>query len=132
MEVLMTQLSLFGETIFTYSRSQAIEDGVLIDVTAMAKEQGIRFPVAITTEFWHTYIVPPQEEDLSCQSIEGRLWDTLWLFRCAAAGCPTDRIMFYVHYVMESRKIKKIRVKSICGPGDQGEPVITIMLPNED
>jgi len=128
----MSQLSLFGETIFSYSRRQAIEDGVLIDVSSMASELGIKFPVAVTTEFWHTYIVPSEEEDLACQSIEGRLWDTLWLFRCAAAGFSGDRFLFDVSYVMEGRKIKKVRVKSICGPGDQAEPVITIMLPNED
>jgi hypothetical protein len=25
-----------------------------------------------------------------------------------------------------------VRLKAVCGPGDQGEPVITVMMPNED
>ncbi|MDQ7842096.1 MAG: hypothetical protein RDU83_13910 [bacterium] len=25
-----------------------------------------------------------------------------------------------------------VRLKCICGPGDQGEPVLTAMLPEED
>jgi hypothetical protein len=25
-----------------------------------------------------------------------------------------------------------LRLKALCGPGDQGEPVITVLLPNED
>jgi hypothetical protein len=25
-----------------------------------------------------------------------------------------------------------VRLKALCGPGDQGEPVITVMLPEED
>jgi len=25
-----------------------------------------------------------------------------------------------------------VQLKAICGPGDSGEPVITIMLPEED
>jgi hypothetical protein len=25
-----------------------------------------------------------------------------------------------------------VRLKAVCGPGDRGEPVITIMLPEED
>ncbi len=27
---------------------------------------------------------------------------------------------------------KGVRLKAVCGPGDQGEPVITVMLPDED
>jgi len=25
-----------------------------------------------------------------------------------------------------------VRLKAVCGPGDEGEPVITVMLPDED
>ena len=25
-----------------------------------------------------------------------------------------------------------VRVKALCGPADQGEPVVTVMLPTED
>jgi hypothetical protein len=25
-----------------------------------------------------------------------------------------------------------VRLKGLCGPGDQGEPVVTVMLPQED
>jgi hypothetical protein len=25
-----------------------------------------------------------------------------------------------------------VRLKAVCGPGDQGEPVMTVMLPHED
>jgi len=39
---------LFGPPISSYSRAQAIEDGVLVDVSALAREAGIRFPVAVT------------------------------------------------------------------------------------
>ena len=39
---------LFGEVIYTYTRAQAIEDGVLIDATEMAKETGFKWPVALT------------------------------------------------------------------------------------
>ncbi len=43
---------LFGEVISTYSRTQAIEDGVLVDAGAIAKECGFRWPVAITAAAW--------------------------------------------------------------------------------
>jgi hypothetical protein len=34
--------------IHSYSRAQAIEDGVLSDVSSAAREVGIRYPVALT------------------------------------------------------------------------------------
>ena len=41
-----------------YTRAQAIEDGVLIDVSKMAKEAGFVIPVAVTDAVWNEYIVP--------------------------------------------------------------------------
>lgn len=32
----------FGPVVFSYTRAQAIEDGVLVDVSEMAKEAGIK------------------------------------------------------------------------------------------
>ena len=63
------------ELIHSYTRMQAIEDGVLIDVSEMAKEAGFKFSVAITNTVWTDLIVP--NEEVNGQSIEGRLWDTL-------------------------------------------------------
>ena len=43
---------IFGEVIYACTRAQAIEDGVLIDLGATAKESGFRWPVALTTAAW--------------------------------------------------------------------------------
>ena len=43
---------LFGEVISTYSRAQALEDGVLVDAGEMATEAGFRIPVALTAAVW--------------------------------------------------------------------------------
>jgi hypothetical protein len=128
------QPSLFTnyDFVFTYTRAQAIADGVLIDVTKTAREAGIRFPVAVTANLWHGYIVPREPSHLSCQSIEGRLWDTLFLFHFAAREHEGDTLFFEVSYVMRGRAQKMVKLKSVCGPGDTPEPVITIMLPFED
>ena len=37
-----------AEIIYPYTRAQALEDGVLVDVSEIAKEAGIKFPVALT------------------------------------------------------------------------------------
>ena len=36
------------DVIYTYTREQAIEEGVLIDVSEMASEAGFKWPVAVT------------------------------------------------------------------------------------
>jgi len=33
---------------------------------------------------------------------------------------------------MEDEKQKYVDMKAIAGPGDEGEPVLTVMLPGED
>jgi type I site-specific restriction-modification system R (restriction) subunit len=35
---------VFGDVIYSYTRKQAIEDGVLVDITEMAKEAGSSIP----------------------------------------------------------------------------------------
>ncbi len=60
----------FGELIDVYTRTQALSDGVLVDVTETAQETGIVYPTAITRELWNEYIVPreeaPSELNLGC------------------------------------------------------------------
>ena len=73
-----------ADLIHRYSRAAAIRDGVLIDVTAVAQEAGIRYPVALTAAAWAECVtVPPGVE---CQDEAGRLWDVLFLLRCAIKG----------------------------------------------
>ena len=121
-----------ADLIFAYTRSQALADGVLVDVSGMAVEAGIRFPVAVTAALWSDYIQVPNDDALHCQSIEGRLWDTLTLFRTVARNTGGDQLFFRVSYVMAGRKMVTPVLKAVCGPGDSGEPVITIMKQDED
>jgi len=44
----MTTDADFGPVIYGYSREQAIADGVLIDVSELAREAGFRILVAVT------------------------------------------------------------------------------------
>ena len=125
---------LFGEVISSYSRAQAIEDGVLVDVSSAAREAGIKFPVTMTRTVWGKYVEVP--EGVKCQDEQGRLWDILWMFRCAAAKFDGDTLLFKL-YVRNNNRERLTRqdlvtLKAICGPGDTPDPVITIMLPDED
>ena len=123
-----------AEVVSSYTRAQAIEDGVLVDVSEMAKEAGIKFPVAMTSTVWGKYVEVP--EGVNCQDETGRLWDILWMFRCAAARFSGSTLLFklYVRNHNRERLDRRdlVTLKAVCGPGDTPEPVITIMLPDED
>ncbi len=116
------------EVISTYSRSQAIEDGLLIDVSSVAKEAGIKFPVALTRAVWEKYVEIPQ--GVTGQDIQGRLWDVVWMFKKQIqAG---DQMTFKVYVRNSAGRPRLETLKAVCGPGDDAEPVITIMMLNED
>ena len=105
---------------------------MLVDVSEMAREAGIRFHIAVTSALWEGYIVPREKMKEYGQSVEGRLWDTLFMFNMSARQC-NDSVMFYdVLYSMEDGLLERVKIKAHVGPGDQGEPVITLMLPHED
>ncbi len=121
----------WGPIIYRYTRRQAIEDGVLVDVTPLAREAGIRYPTAMTATVWAACVdVPPA---VPWQDEKGRLWDLLSVLRFAIkAAKPADTIAFKVHVQNDRHPARPVSLKACCGPGDDGEPVITIMLPDED
>ena len=59
-----------AEIIYAYKRAQAIEDGVLVDFSSVAREAGIKFPVAMTSAVWGKYIEVPEGDN--CQDETGR------------------------------------------------------------
>ena len=67
--------------IFSYTRAQAIADGVLVDASELAKEAGFRFPVAVTAGVWAECVAVP--DGVAGQDETGRLWDVLNVLRFA-------------------------------------------------
>lgn len=128
-----TPQEVFGPVISGYSRAQALEDGELVDVSSTAREAGIIFPVAVTRALWDGYITPDERSRPFGQSEAGRLWDTLWMLRMAIRRLQAQQEIHYrLYFIMKARQRRLVTLKAHCGPGDQGEPVITIMLPEED
>jgi hypothetical protein len=54
------------------------------------------------------------------------------LFNAIRRSGSGDTLMFQVMFLQTPDRRVMVKLKSSCGPGDQGEPVITIMLPGED
>jgi hypothetical protein len=131
--------AFFGEVISTYTRAQAIQDGVLIDAGAMANEAGFKWPVAVTSAAWAECVAWTEDDSdrQVHQDQSGRLWDVLYMASHAirTSASASDRLLFQLYRVPRdgrSTEAELTTLKLIVGPGDQGEPVITILLPDED
>ena len=124
------------DVIHRYTRAQAIQDGVLVDLgkgdlANLSREAGIRFPVAMTAGAWAKTVGGLDDPLPAGQSIEGRVWDVLMVFRYAAKAQGGSRCDFEVR-VWGGTRQEVVKLWALCGPGDNAEPVITIMLAGED
>ena len=126
--------SPFGDVIYSYTRSQAVADGVQVEVSKTAQEAGIRFPVFLTRAVYDAYVtVPP---GVTCQDEAGRLWDLITMTRFAILrsrpGC--DRLPVALYVRNDNRAPRLVRLTAVCGPLDidDPQPAITVMLMDED
>ena len=126
--------SPFGEVIYAYTRAQAIADGVQMEVSTVAAEAGIKFPVFLTRSVFDAFVtVPP---NVSGQDEAGRLWDIVWMLRFAIdkAAQGRNRLPFALYVRNDNRAPRLIKLIATCGPLDMNDPqpAITVMLPDED
>jgi hypothetical protein len=119
----MTSLQeTFGPVIHSYTREQAIDDGVLVDLTQIpVTKEHYKVPVACTAAVW-ALITPPRKD------MTGILHDVLWMSRMSGTLSADETTKIFK--VKIGRKLHTF--KMIVGPGAAGECVATIMLPNED
>ena len=129
----------FGPVIFAYTRAQAIADGILVDVSEIAREAGFKIPVAVTRAVWDRLISLPEGYQ-GFQDERGRLWDVLWMARhyaLRASNSDRVRMCVLVRDIRKDLRDSNRPPRRHCpivaiGAGDQDEPVITIMWPEED
>lgn len=124
-----------AHVISSYSRAQAIEDGFLADVseTSEHRELGFKFPVALTSAVLERCVEVPAGVEL--QDWHGRLWDLLWMLRHAIRRSGGGSLIHFSLHVRNDNSAGTpplVHLKALCGPGDEAEPVITVMLPDED
>ena len=139
MNHLTAESPYFGEVISCYTRAQAIEDGVLVDAGPMAQEAGFRWPVALTATAWMSCVAWNETDSMSqvYQDQSGRLWDVLYMAAHAVRRQTRarDTLLFRLYRVPrdgDARRPEITTLKLVIGPGDAGEPVVTILLPGED
>jgi hypothetical protein len=131
-------MSLFdgADIIFSYTRAEAINDGVLVDVTETAREAGFKIPVALSAGLWAD-AVAWDEANGALQDEAGRLWDVIWMsyLRVHAGGKGRSRVeveVLRIPNLPDAREATVLQFLMDVGPGDEGEPVITLMRPEDD
>jgi hypothetical protein len=79
------------------------------------------------------------DEDSKRQTLQdesGRLWDVVFMaFLAIKRSQDSGRALFYQLYRVprggRKTKARLVTLKLVTGPGDNGEPVVTIMQPEE-
>lgn len=111
-------------------RAYALETGALVDVSDMARDAGFVYPVAITRAL-HDDIaaIPPA---YSHEDVKGRLWDVLSMARFAIARSKDGGTDLTYSLILHVADRSQYQVQLSAGPGDRGEPVITLSHPGKD
>ena len=128
------ETSPFGEIFYSYTRKQAIADGVQVDVTKTAQEAGIKYPLFLTRAVFDKYVAVP--EGVTGQDEAGRLWDVVWMTRFgilrARPGVDRIPVAFYVRN--DNRAARLVNIIATCGALDidDPQPAITLLMPDED
>jgi hypothetical protein len=135
----------FGPPISTYTRADALADGMLKDITADAEEAGFTLHTAMTLAAWHETVAWTDEDDArkpqgTGQDERGRLWDVLTMAKVTASaairrgGAPNPLPFRVLRVPREGRGVQPRYAELVLhvGPGDDAEPVLTIMRPGED
>jgi hypothetical protein len=123
----MDSNSTFGEIIYSYSRAQALEDGVLVDLTQFQNiREHWKIPVACTDTVWNAIEGAVQRHGKDFEGICHDISIVAKLaIRRATPGQTTIRFSVVIGHAHKDLKLH-------VGPGDAAEPVLTLMLPHED
>jgi len=123
------QLFELKDIIYSYSREQAIEDGVLVDISndELTKNAGFKVPVCLTRAVFSLCEVPEGLEGL--QDFKGRLWDVLWMAVNAFRTFKEDKHLVPFKVIFQTApKQRKTLELWLCFNEYEG---FTIMLPED-
>ena len=117
------------ETIYQYSRKDAINDGYQVNIDSLSnglsKEAGIKYPVYLTCSVEQ---VIDESLRYGCNDINGVLWDIFTMFKLEAKKSTSSSIQFKV-FIYWKNKPKLFTFFAEIGATDFDDPspAITIM-----
>ena len=125
--------SPFGDLIHSYSRAEALADGVLVDLSALVPgvcRQFFKVPVACTAAVWGI-IERAINNPRYSNDIDGVVFDLCWMARHRGNRVAENTLAFEV--IIRGAGPRTLHCfRLVCGPDDEGKPAITVMLPEED
>ncbi len=124
-----------ADVISSYSRAQAIADGVLVDATcgdfADVTRQHYKVPVAMTAAVF-AIIERAVKNPRWLNDYRGVWHDICWMSKRGAISRPDPSTVIFQVIITGAGRSKYHTLKEVAGPGDAGELVVTFMLPHED
>lgn len=119
---------LLHQALAVTTRTERVLNGELHAVTDLAREAGFVWPVAVTAAVWaKIQAIPPSQ---SHQDVTGRLWDVLYMASLAARRSSLSQGLLY-RLIMHVGRQTYITLKIVLEMDEVGDPVLTIMLPEE-
>ena len=120
---------IFGEAISTYTRDQAHEDGVLVDLSETEGAKLFKWPVSFTSNLYERL---KKGEGSKPNILDARVWDVCYMAIVAIKATeqkrqPGDSDVFFKVIVGKST----LKLWGNCGPSDKGSPCITIGFPED-
>lgn len=113
-----------------YTRAQALEEGLLMDITGLAKNFGIKIPAAVTVDvFVHCILEENEEGEPDHQEMSDRLVTMLLSFTSALLKEPDLGKSAEIELSGQLGKEPHPPIQAKLHGGDEGEPVITFMFP---
>lgn len=122
---------LFGDPISTYTRTQAIEDGMLIDATEgdfaeVTRQHFGSVHVAMTSALFEL-IKKAVEHPRHCNDWRGVWHDICWMSRVTVARGGG----LFIVIIAGTGRIRNHILRVECGATDEGAPALTYMLRDE-
>lgn len=132
--------SVFGPVIHAYTRAEAIDDGVLVEVPESAsRAAGFRVPMTMTASAWGVTVGFGTDLPELLAKATAVLLAAMLEYRqsehrakLGLAEPVHDRLSFAYDAEREDGGVDVVQLVMVIGPGDEGEPVGTVMLPGED
>lgn len=109
----------------------------LIDVTSTGRRAGFNLPLAVTPGVWDQVVQPDGVARDGGETDETRLWEVVWMCRCAVQFEQRDdpgKVTFRL-FLSRGGRHNLVTLKAICGvvqTDDRRQSMVVIMLPEED
>jgi len=123
--------ALEDNIISTYTKQDAIDDGIFIDITEQASKAGFKIPVAITKNLFSTFISSAKSDEVEAEADTNKRLDVFLkqMYQECLTANRNNSILTAKIYLDNKRAVVWAVIEG-TSPSDP-RPTITIMLPED-